>query len=199
MKLIYTPTSPFVRKVRICSFELGLELELVDCKCHPIQRDPDIVARNPLGQVPTLITDDDMVIHDSRVICQYLDDHAGGSLYPGKPDAWRVLTEESMANGALDAAALTRIEQALRPSELQWQAWLAALDGKIRSSLAHFEASAGGFEGRVDIGTITIACLLGYLDFRMASLGWRDGHPALAAWFATFAERASMQRSLPPA
>ena len=56
---------------------------------------------------------------------------------------------------------------------------------------------APGLGGRLDIGTITIACALGYLDFRFATLGWRERRPALADWFEGFAARPSMQATVP--
>ena len=49
----------------------------------------------------------------------------------------------------------------------------------------------------LDIGQIAVACALGYLDFRHDDRGWRTGRPALAAWAARFAERPSMQDTLP--
>ena len=35
----------------------------------------------------------------------------------------------------------------------------------------------------IDIGSITIGCALGYLDFRFAAQPWRPGHPMLTAWY----------------
>ena len=59
----------------IVAHELGFadRIEKLRCAGGPINRDKNIVAQNPLGQVPTLITDDDRVLADSRVICEYLD------------------------------------------------------------------------------------------------------------------------------
>ena len=51
--------------------------------------------------------------------------------------------------------------------------------------------------GRADMGQIAVACALGYLDFRHDARGWRDGRPALAEWFKRFAERDSMQSTVP--
>ena len=75
MKLYYSATSPFVRKVMVAAIELGLRerIELLPAKAHVIDRDRTIIEKNPLGQVPTFITDDGMVLYDSRVIVEYLD------------------------------------------------------------------------------------------------------------------------------
>src|SRR6202012_5584692 len=75
MKLLFSATSPFVRKCLVAAHELGLDgrIELLPSNAHPVQRDRSIIERNPLGKVPTLITDDGQALYDSRVICEYLD------------------------------------------------------------------------------------------------------------------------------
>ena len=58
------------------------------------------------------------------------------------------------------------------------------------------EAEADKLGSGIDIGLISIACALGYLDFRFASEDWRKGHPKLARWFESFAKRPSMQSTV---
>ncbi|MEP7182885.1 MAG: glutathione S-transferase N-terminal domain-containing protein [Betaproteobacteria bacterium] len=202
MKLLYSQASPFARKCLVAAIELGLRdrVELVPAAAHPVNRDPSIVARNPLGKVPTLIADDGSVLYDSRVICEYFDALASGKLIPRDPAAhWRVLVEQSLADGIMDAAVLARYETALRPDALRWNDWLAGQLAKVTGGLAEFEARAAGFGDRVDVGTIAFACALGYLDFRFATLAWRDRHPVTAAWFEGFGARESMAATRPPA
>ncbi len=200
MKLHHTTTSPYVRKVMVAAIELGLEdrIETVPGKVSPVVRTSPVIADNPLGKVPTLITDDGMVLYDSRVISEYLDGLAGGKLFPAPgPARWRALTGQALADGMLDAAVLERYETSLRPPEKMWPTWRDGQHDKVIKSLERMQRDAAGFAGRVDIGTIAIACALGYLDFRFADLGWRDGRPELAAWFAGFAERPSMAATAP--
>jgi hypothetical protein len=47
------------------------------------------------------------------------------------------------------------------------------------------------------IGHIAIGCALSYLDFRFAAEDWRNAHPQLAVWHATFAGRASARATEP--
>src|SRR5260221_10537422 len=114
MKLFFSPASPFVRKVLVVAIELGMEgrIERLPSAVHPVNRDQAVVAKNPLGQVPTLLLDDGTPLHDSRVICEYLDAQAGGArLFPAPGAArWQALTEQSVADGLLDAAILSRYE-----------------------------------------------------------------------------------------
>ena len=106
MKIYHAAASPFVRKCLVAATELGLrdKIELVSAAAHPVNRDKNVVARNPLGKIPTLICDDGSVLFDSRVICEYLNGLGDGHLIPRSGDArLRVLTEQSLADGVLPA------------------------------------------------------------------------------------------------
>jgi glutathione S-transferase len=196
MKILFSPFSPYVRKCLVAGHELGLDsrIQRLPSNAHPVQRDPAIIAQNPLGKVPTFFTDDGQVLYDSRVICEYLDDLAGGSLFPRSGKArWTTLTLQSLGDGMLDAALLARYEDVARPEALRWSDWRAAQLDKIETSLAHLEGELSLLLDRVDIGSITIGCALWYLDLRFPTVGWRDRYPKVAHWFAEFSQRPSMQ------
>src|SRR5690606_5924162 len=137
---------------------------------------------NPAGKIPALRLADGSVLHDSRVILDYLDhQHVGEPLIPreGAP-RWRRLTLASLADAVLDAAVLYRYETFLRPEEKRWDDWMAAQRDKIERALAQFEADAiAELASHFDIAAIGVACALGYLDFRMPDLGWRQRYPKL--------------------
>ena len=202
MKIYFSPISPYVRKCMVVAHELGLagRIEMLPAAANPVTRDQTVVASNPLGKVPTFLTDAGDALYDSRVICEYLDAEAGGKLFPPEGAArWHALTQQSLGDGLLDAALLARYETALRPAELRWEGWLKGQMEKLASSLDRIEQQASGLGNRVDIGTITFGCALGYLDFRFADYGWRASHPQAAAWFEQFNARPSMQATLPHA
>ena len=201
MKIFHAPASPFVRKCLVAAHELGLteRIELVPAAAHPVNRDAAVVAKNPLGKIPTLVADDGSVLFDSRVICEYLNALGDGHLIPRDGDArFRVLTEQSLADGVMDAAVLTRYETFARPEALRWSDWIAGQLAKVNSGLDALERRAASFGDRVDVGTIAFGCALGYLDFRFASLGWRDSRPNATAWFEWFGGRDSMVATRPP-
>ncbi|GMQ75338.1 MAG: glutathione S-transferase family protein [Gammaproteobacteria bacterium] len=199
MKLYYSPASPYVRKVRVFAMETGLmdDIELAEVTITPVGPDADLCADNPIGKIPTLVRDGGGALYDSRVICEYLDGlHGGARMFPENEDArWTALRRQALADGILDAAVNTRYETFLRPQELRWPDWVDGQMTKVRRSLDEVEGDSLG-DG-VDIGTISVACALGYLDFRYPDEGWRDSRPTLAAWFEKFAARPSMSETGP--
>ena len=199
MKLYFSGASPFVRKVMVVAHEVGLagEIEAIDAVAHPVNRDRAILAHNPLAQVPTLILDDGEVLADSRVICEYLDARAGGRLFPAAPERWRVLAAQSLGDGLLAASLLVRYERTTRPEAVRSAEWQAAQLDKVRTALDAMEAAANRLGDRIDIGTVTWGCALGYLDLRFPEIAWREGRPDLAAWFARFDERPAMRATRP--
>ncbi|KQP07156.1 glutathione S-transferase [Methylobacterium sp. Leaf99] len=202
MKLFHSGVSPFVRKVMVVAHEVGIagRLELLSSAAHPTQRDANILAVHPLAQVPTLITDDGRVLADSRVICEYLDTVGGGAVFPRPgPARWMALNDQSTADGILDAALLIRYELTVRAEGERSAACITGQTAKIESALDAFEAGADALADRVDIGTITVACALGYLDLRLPNLAWRRRSPTLAVWFEAFGSRPSMRATKPPA
>jgi glutathione S-transferase len=200
LRLYHSAGSPFVRKVMVVLHETGLvgEVELVVASGNPLAPGSMPVERNPLGKVPTLERPNGPALYDSRVIVRYLDDLAGGRLYPTKPRLWDTLTLEAAADGMMDAAVAMRYQSTLLPPEQQSPEWLKALWLKVSRALDALEARwISHLAGPLDAGQIAVACALGYLDFRHADRGWRGGRPALAAWHARFSERPSMLATQP--
>jgi len=99
----------------------------------------------------------------------------------------------------LECAVLIFVELMRRPEDKRWDWWLALKRRAIMRSLDMLEQQAERLSGRVDLGSISIAVALGYLDFRGAVADWRDGRPRLAGWFAGFSSRPSMTATAPPA
>ena len=199
MKLLYSPASPYARKVLVLAHETGLidRLAVIVAGASPTGPSAEVAAHNPLGKIPALVLEDGTALYDSRVICEYLDGlSAGARLFPEGAARWDALTRQALADGLLDAALLTRYERVLRPEERRWDAWDSGQTGKIRSALDRFETLVAGGPA-LDIGTVATACALGYLDLRFPDLAWRGDRPALAAWFAEFERRPSMAATVP--
>ncbi len=197
MKIYHSPNSPFVRKVMVVAHELDLagRIERLPSAVGPVRRDATVRRDNPLGQVPTFIADDGAVLYDSRVICEYLNALGGGSFFGSGAARWRNLTDAALGDGLLGAALLARYEAMLRPETLRWADWSRGQLEKVVDVVDRVEAMELG--ARLDIGTVTVACGLGYLDFRFPDLDWRAGRPRATAWYAGFAQRPSMMATAP--
>jgi glutathione S-transferase len=199
MKLRYSPTSPFVRKVTVTLHETGQfeNVELVETNVW----DPatDIGNDNPVGKVPALTTDDGTVFIESNVICDYLDSqNTGRKLLPELgPEYWRVLRLRALADGILDSA-VDRVKETRRPEDKQWDGLHERRRSAIERTLDLLETGADQLGDSVNAGNIALGCALGYLDLRFASEDWRRGRPALAAWYERFSARPSMQATIPP-
>lgn len=202
MRLYHADTSPYVRKVMMLIKETGQEgdIALTPATGTPVDPATMPVGVNPLGKIPTLERPDGPPIFDSRVICRYLSDRAGGALYPPAPRLWQTLTLEAMADGICDAAILMVYETRVRPEEIRLAAWTEGQWAKIARTLDVLEAGWLDYlGGRLEIGQIALAAALGYLDLRHGGRDWRAGHPGLAAWHAQFATKPSYAETAPPA
>ena len=195
MKLRYSTTSPFVRKVHVVAIETGQvdRVELV--KTNTADPASGLNQDNPLNKVPALALDDGSTLYDSRVICEYLDAQGKGAFFPpAGPARWTALRRQALADGMADAAVL-RMMESRRPDGQRSPEWDARQKLKVTQGLAALEADHLG--PQLDIGTLAIAIVLDYLDFRFIADDWRARHPKLAAWHKTFATRASLQKTLP--
>lgn len=203
MKLFFNNASPFVRKVRVFARETGLDgkIEEITTMVSPVQENASLAQAFPLTKIPALLLDDGTAVFDSPVICEYLDSlHAGRKLFPAAgPARWTALKLQATGDGILDAGILCRYEMAVRPKEFQWTGWVEGQKTKWRGGLDLLEREAATLDGEPTIGNITVACALGWLDFRYGDDDWRKNRPALARWFEKFAARPSMKATMPSA
>lgn len=193
MKLYYSPSSPFARKVVACAIARGIEdkISLVTIASSA----PEVAEHNPLGKIPCLVTDDNVALYDSRVICAYLEGVGEG--FPMFPEhglrVW-ALKYQALGDGICDAAVLRRGEMG-RAKDADRDAVMAAQKVKVARALDVLEAAVPPVT--VNIGSIAISCALGYLDFRYADEPWRDEHPLLAAWYAEMITRPCLAQTQP--
>ncbi len=191
MKLRSSPLSPFGRKVKIGAILCDIHLDVLPADTS----DPadSLREQNPLGKIPVLLRDDGPAIYDSRVIIDYLDMSAGGSvLIPAGGEARiAALTMLALGDGISDAALLQVYENRFRDPETHSARWLDHQAGKVARGLAALEAAPPQplpVSAAAHVGEIAVACALGYLDLRFAG-AWRAGHPALVGWLDAFSAR----------
>lgn len=202
MKLYHSPASPFVRKVCVLLHELNRSdaVELATVTTTALASDETLKAANPLARLPALERPEGTTLYDSRVITAYLNDLYGGGLYPQTSARWDTLTLEATGDGIMDSAVSMAYEVRLRPEQTQSTEWIEAQWGKVARALDVLNARwISHLSGSVTMGHVSVGCALGYLDLRHGARNWRQGNDALAAWFADFESRPSMQATLPPA
>ncbi|MBL8684459.1 MAG: glutathione S-transferase N-terminal domain-containing protein [Myxococcales bacterium] len=204
MKLYYTPTSPFVRKVLVTARELGLadriETELL--RPTPTKADPTLSKTNPLNKIPALILEDGSALYDSPVICEYLCSIAGDTTVLPTAGAarFRVLRLQALCDGILDAGILHFYERAHRPKELWWGPWLDGQREKALQGLDALEREAASFlDSPVDLAQISAGATIGWLEFREVFGDIRGARPTLSQWYDRFAARESMTQTAPRA
>lgn len=197
MKLFYSASSPFARKVRIAAREKGLAGAITEVECNPFSDPPQLREHNPLGLVPTLVAGD-LALYDSAVICEYLETRRESPrLIPMMGgERWAVLRAQALADGMMQIAVGLTVERRRPISEQSLgthERWL----GQIAGAVAAMEQQLEGLTGILNLGHIAFASALGYLDFRYAGTDWRGAHPQLAQWFDPFSQRPAMLQTAP--
>jgi glutathione S-transferase len=124
MKLYGDLVSPYVRICLVTAYEAGVgeAVELVQTGVEVASVNAALEALSPIAQIPVLAVEDGPVLHDSRVIVDYLC-YLGreSALIPGGgKERFRVLTMQAIAQGIADSAVAYRNETHQRPSALHW-------------------------------------------------------------------------------
>ena len=198
MKLHWSPKSPYVRIVMICAQELGLadRMELIRSVAAMQKPNERLMQDNPLSKIPTLVLDDGFTLFDSVVICEYLNDLSGGSLFPRQgAEKWQALRWHALGDGLLDALILWRNE---RERDVPLKALINAFELKTLAVLKQLDDEAQSLnETAFSIGHVTVGCALGYMDYRFEALSWRAIAPRLSEWHAETRTRPSFRNTEP--
>jgi glutathione S-transferase len=199
MQLYITKPSPYARKAWAAVLELGLQdrVEIVELEPRmPTVAKPDLEPINPLGKVPTLVSDEGQLILDSAVIVAYLNQLAGGNLIPEGAERWPALTLEALANGCMDAGIVLRVES-LKQESKRDKAEITAYTAKIHRTLDMIDQDEGWLTGNFNVGALTLACVLDWLAFRQLVTDPLGHRPRLAGWLAELSERPSLASTRP--
>jgi glutathione S-transferase len=186
MKLYYSPTSPYARKVLAIAHEKGLTGKIEKLAA----REPgvNLHAMNPLDKIPTLVTDDGEVLIESALICQYLDEIGGGrKLYPaGGKERRRALQLEAIGHGVCDAGVLVRMEARMHKPEQMSPDWIERQQKKLKRGFAAMEQALDELGPTITPAHITYAVTLFFFEQHKVAPGWREAAPKLAKWYDEF-------------
>ncbi len=199
MKLFYSTNSPYARKCRVVVMEKGLQDKVEFINRFPLETPipSDLVAANPLGRVPALITSEGMSLTESTVICDYLDSFSKPRLIPQEGnERYMVLGIAALTDGIMDAAVQCVLEKR-KPEGTQSMDWIARKEESIVRTLELLAAHAPDKDEPLSMATISLAVALSYVSFRLPHLQWEQKYPELAAWHKHFSGRPSMQETQP--
>lgn len=198
MKLFYSPTSPYARKVRLLAIEKGLDALIETLTIDTANPSPDLLAANPLGKVPALVLDNGEAVFDSPVICRYLDNLAAPYWIPREASAeLAVLRWEALADGLTDAAYNLVMEQRSRPEHERSPRTMERWTNEITRTLQYIEARMNTLGDELSLAHLALAASVGYLDFRLAHLLRVEGQTQLVTWYDDFRKRPAMQATQP--
>ena len=200
MKLIGSHTSPFVRKVRIVLAEKKFDYEFIlDSPWLAETKVPDF---NPLGKIPVLLVDGDVPLFDSRVIVEYIDNITPNNKLLPAPNRERTDAKrwEALADGLCDAAATAFLE-AKRPANEQSKSWIDRQMQKVNLGLKFMSEQLGEKSfcsgTHFSLADISVACALGYLEFRFPNIDWKTSYPNLDKLHQKLLLRPSFSETVP--
>ncbi|MES2546186.1 MAG: glutathione S-transferase N-terminal domain-containing protein [Pseudomonadota bacterium] len=202
MKLLYTPNSPYARKVRIVALEKHIDIELQEV----VLADADCPVKNynPLGKVPVLVLDDNDSVYDSKVIVEYLDNRAPGTHLIPQDNTSKMMTRrwEALADGICDAA-ISAMQESRREPAQQLQANIDKQLGKVLLGLEVLNLDITKKKWCVNetfsVADIALGSMLGYIDLRFKHLQWQDKFPNLAKHYSLLVKRPSFKQTMPVA
>lgn len=184
MKIFYSTTSPYSTKVRMAAHYAGLDAEHVSTDTNA---DPaDLIAANPLGKIPTLLTDEGLSIYDSRAIMHFIDRETGRKLYP-RAAAKRTEADvlEATADGVCDCLLAIVYERRTRPEDKIHQPWIDRQWSKVERALDHLEKTMPRLGKKPHGGHFALAAMLRYIELRFSGQ-WQKGRPKLKRYLSRF-------------
>lgn len=191
--------SPFCRKLRLVLGEKKLGFELVAER--PWEKRAELLALNPLGQVPVMIEESGVVITDSNAIAEYLEEvHPQPALLPLRP-AERAEARRLIA--FCDQLFFTDVAAPLlRERILKRFGWMAAGDPSpntaairaaldaLRTHLAYIGEIAerrGWLTGTLSLADFAAAAHISCIDY-LGDIDW-DGATQVREWYARIKSR----------
>ncbi|WP_457091956.1 glutathione S-transferase family protein [Microvirga sp. P5_D2] len=205
MKLYSGPVSLFSRKVEIALHEKGLSFERIQVPFSQTRgyapKDPAVLAANPKGQVPVFV-DGDLVLYDSTVIVEYLEDaYPTPALFPKAPqDKARCRLLDVFADEVM-LAAFRALMHRTEPHEADDPRFLTN-ETKAREAepviAGHFATLERELSGKTylcgNFSAADIAAFMGVFWVRRLGGPSLKVYPALAAWYARLSERPAFEK-----
>jgi glutathione S-transferase len=201
IKILGSPGSPYVRKVRIIAAEKGIPIDYVVQR--PNVPGSPIPSLNPLGKIPLLQLDAGEVIYDSVVIGDYLEGLKPEPRLVPADFAGRIAVKrwEALGDGLAEIAVTISHDLGPMTDPEKRAAWMPRQHDKLERVLAHYEQHLRGATwlhgGSFSLADICAGYALLYLDQVLAEIDWRSKYPGLSPYAERLAARASFRDTVP--
>lgn len=195
MKLYYTKRSPYARKVHVVALEKGIPLEL--CEEDLTNKSAALIKLNPVGKIPVLELDDGTALCDSTLMCSYLEERQKAPVLVPQDAAkkWTVLNLDAVAKNLTDITVAVFYEKLIHPQDFHAK-FIANKEDAIRATLVYLDQRVGDLRD-LNLASISVACAIGYIQFRLGHLWSQNSCQSLARWYDEISLRESFQRTVP--
>ena len=169
--------------------EIGIDEQINLVESHPFENNDNFVKASPLGKVPCLDADGEIIL-DSEVICDFLDaSFTGGELFNPIYADWRLKSLFSMVSGLIDTCVARQVEKLRKKDNCFSDFWWERHNQAIARGLDAIEARLDLMPEEFTILHINLMSALAYLDFRHSDINWRTSAPKLAEFFDFWKDR----------
>lgn len=203
MKLYSGPLSLFTAKVRIALGEKGLGYDRIEVgwsrENRYLPHHPDVVALNPKRQVPVLV-DGDLVLYDSTVILEYLEDrYPDPPLYPRDPaERGRCRQLEAAADEIIFEPLWTLIDKAFYPLSVGSNDGAEEVEEARRQMRLQHDELEKQLAGREylcrEFSVADIGCFVMLSAAAQFGAPPNEAHSNLLSWFARVGKRPAVRQ-----
>lgn len=185
--LYLTFRSPYARKIQILLAEKGLEVQTISVDLQ--NKSKEFQALGPIAKVPVLV-DGDVIVSDSTVIAEYLEDRYPEPAMYGQKWQGRLRSRhwEELGDSLGDAAiAVFMGREAIG---------IAKAQGQLDRILATLETDIDQIPTAFEVAHASLISGLGYVSFRLGD-AWKEQYPHLSAWVKSQESRPSVAATVP--
>ncbi|MDZ8084372.1 MAG: glutathione S-transferase family protein [Nostoc sp. DedQUE12b] len=198
--LYFAQRSPYARKVRIVLAEKQLPYEPKETDIN--NKPPEFLSLSPIGKVPVLVDENDLVFWDSTLIVEYLDEtYPQPSFYPGsRIERLCCRQGEELADSLIDNVVALWYEtrkgnQADFATQAKYQSSIDRILGVFEQKLTNSAYLFNETLSAVDVAAISG---LGYYSLRFGH-NLQQEYPKLRQWFELLHQRQSVYSTMPKA
>jgi glutathione S-transferase len=195
MKLFCTPNSPFSRVARVILIELGLTGLIEVCMITVRDSNSELLKYTPLGKVPALSINSDLIITDTRMVAQYFAHLAADVKLVASMDSIDDYAFESFCLSFLEGICIW-VREARRDKNVMSEEVIELEKIRAIRCLNYLEINVSKLTGSFNLASISVTCAI---DIAYKRLGFTCSaeHVNLKVWLNVCLERSSVQMSAP--